>query len=460
MVQETDSQSIEIKTAKETTPTQVYKSLAALAIPTFAQLIAEPVFVLIDTAIVGHVSNSALAGLSIGSTVLLTAVGLCLFLAYSTTSQVAHLLGAGKKRQGFEAGVDGIWLAAGIGIIAAFVLYLFAEPLCALIGAKGEVLAQASAYLHAVVIGMPGMLMVYAANGLFRGLQKIMLTVWAAIAGAVTNTVLDVLFVIVFGWGVAGSGWATALAQWTLCIILIIPALLWARAAGAGIGPHIRGILRSARVGSFLVIRTLALRVCMVGTVMLATAMGTQVLAAYQAVNATWNVIMNMLDAIGIAGQTLVAIELGAKRLPQARSLTKYAAQGGALSGIILAVGMVALGVPLVGLLSPDPQIQHLIITGFITLAIFLPLGGWMWALDGILIGAGDFRFLAKACTITACCYVPSLLFVRFLTSGSSETLQTVALWSVINIVFIGVRAITNGYRTRGGQWMHTTVGA
>ena len=124
-------------------------------VPTFGQLIAEPAFVLIDTAIVGHIGDTALAGLSIGSTILLTVVGLCVFLAYSTTSQVGHLIGAGRRREGLEAGIDGLWLALIIGSVASLVIFLAAEPLCWAMGARGDVLDNATAYLQAWCSGCP-----------------------------------------------------------------------------------------------------------------------------------------------------------------------------------------------------------------------------------------------------------------------------------------------------------------
>ena len=289
----------------QTNPTDtraINRQILALAVPTFGQLIAEPAFVLIDTAIVGHIGDTALAGLSIGSTILLTVVGLCVFLAYSTTSQVGHLIGAGRRREGLEAGIDGLWLALIIGSVASLVIFLAAEPLCWAMGARGDVLDNATAYLQAVVFGMPGMMLVYAANGIFRGLQKVRITLAAAVCGAVVNTVLDVLFVFGFDWGVTGSGVATLIAQWFMGLFLVVPALLWARADGADWRPRLRGILGSASDGSVLFIRSLALRACMVATVMAATSMGTQVLAAYQSVNSCWNFVINILDAIGIAG--------------------------------------------------------------------------------------------------------------------------------------------------------------
>lgn len=287
------------------------RRIIALALPTFGQLIAEPTFVLIDTAIVGHIGDTALAGLSIGSTIILTAVGLCVFLAYSTTAQVAHLLGAGHRREGLQAGIDGLWLALGIGIVLSLGLFAGAEPLCQALGGKGAVLDQAVAYTRAIVLGAPGMLLVYAANGIFRGLQKVRITLIAAVSGAVMNAVLDVLFVIVLHWGIAGSGIATLIAQWYMGLFLVAPAILWARADGASLRPRIAGIAAAGGDGLPLFIRTLAIRAAMVATVACAARMGTSVLAGFQAVNSSWNFAMNMLDSVGIAGQTLVATAFG-----------------------------------------------------------------------------------------------------------------------------------------------------
>lgn len=315
------------------------RRIMALALPTFGQLTAEPTFILIDTAIVGHIGDAALAGLSIGSTIILTAVGLCIFLAYSTTAQVAHLLGAGRRREGLQAGIDGLWLALSIGTVLGLGLFAAAEPLCRALGGQGEVLEQAVTYTRAIVLGAPGMLMVYAANGIFRGLQKVRITLIAAVGGAVVNTVLDVLFVIVLNWGIAGSGVATLVAQWFMGLFLVIPAILWSRADGASLRPRLAGIAAAGGDGLPLFIRTLAIRAAMVTTVACAARMGTAVLAGFQAVNSSWNFAMNMLDSVGIAGQTLVATALGAGSVQQARRLTRATGRAGLVTGAVIGHG-------------------------------------------------------------------------------------------------------------------------
>nr|WP_240951111.1 MATE family efflux transporter [Bifidobacterium sp. DSM 109959] len=459
---------------RDANPVSINRTMLSLALPTFVQLIAEPAFILIDTAIVGHIGDEALAGLSIGSTIILTAVGLCIFLAYSTTAQVAHLLGAGRRREGLQAGIDGLWLALGIGIALVIGLFAGAEPLCRALGGKGAVLQQAVTYTHAVVLGAPGMLLVYAANGIFRGLQKVRITLVAAVSGAVLNTALEVLFVMVFRWGIAGSGAATMIAQWYMGLFLVIPAVLWSRSDGASLRPRLDGIRAAGSDGIPLFIRTLAIRAAMVATVASAAHMGTSVLAGFQAVNSSWNFAMNMLDAVGIAGQTLVATALGAGHVDQAKRLTRATGRAGLVTGAAIGVAFAITGLFAGHFFSPTPHIQILIAAGMVTMGAFFPLQGWMMAIDGILIGSRDYRYLAATCTATAAAYIAvlTLLDGAIMSGGapagtatttatalggsgfSNDTMRTVALWITFNIVLMGGRGLCNGLRIRTDRWM------
>lgn len=437
-----------------------YKQLALLAIPTFGQLISEPAFVLIDTAIVGHVSNSALAGLSLGSTVVLTAVGLCVFLAYSTTSHVARLFGANKHREGFQAGINGLWLSLCIGVVLAFALFFFANPICSFLGGEGDTLHQAVVYTQLVVLGIPGMLLVYAANGIFRGLQKVTITLVAAVAGALLNTILDVLFVIGWGWGIAGSGIATAIAQWFMGVFLVIPALVWAKREHVSFAPQFSGIAKAGSEGFPLFIRTLALRIALVASVMAAASMGPEVLAGYQVVNATWNFAVNALDSVAIAGQTLVGAQLGAHNIKTARTITQQTARLGLVLGVVVGVIFVVLGMVAGQLFSPSPEIQLLAGVGMITIGIFMPLQGWMWALDGILIGSGDFRYLAVTCSLASIAHiaVTALLVCVISPLLPNDLARIAAVWCVIGVALMGGRGIANGMRAKGDTWIHNAM--
>ncbi|WP_449316287.1 MATE family efflux transporter [Rubneribacter sp.] len=431
------------------------KQLLALAVPTFGQLIAEPVFVLIDTAIVGHVSDAALAGLSLGSTVILTAVGLCIFLAYSTTSQVAHLLGAGRRREGLQAGMDGLWLSAAIGAVLAAALFAFAGPLCEALGGRGDDARLGAVYVQTVALGVPGMLLVYAANGIFRGLQNVRITLVAAACGAALNTALDILFVIGFGWGIAGSGIATCIAQWFMAAFLVIPAVRWAVSGGAGLRPRAAGVASAGGDGLPLFLRTLALRAGLVATVMAAASLGTDVLAGYQVVNATWNFALNVLDSVAIAGQTLAGARLGAKDHAGARALVRETARAGLLAGAAVGAAFALAGLAAPGLFSPSQNVREIATVGMVVVGVGLPLQGWMWALDGILIGAGDFRYLALTCALASAAHIATLcalvLAAPLLPSG---LMRVALLWAAFDIVLMGGRALANGLRIRSDRWM------
>lgn len=433
----------------------VLRRLVLLAIPTFGQLVAEPAFVLVDTAIVGHVGTSALAGLSLGSTVVLTAVGLCIFLAYATTSQVSRFFGAGRRREGLQAAVDSLWLALLLGVVLATVIFACAEPLCFALGGRGEVLAQAVVYTRTVVLGVPGMLLVYASNGLFRGLQKVRITLVVAVAGAVLNTALDLVLVVGLGWGVGGSGFATFVAQWFMAVCLLVPALRWVREDGVSLKPRASGLRAVGGDGLPLFLRTLALRVALVATVMAAASLGEEALAAYQVVNAGWNFVLNILDSVAIAAQALVGAAIGAGERDGARSITRIAARAGLGAGVVLGVLFALAGFVAAPLFSPSVAVQHLVAVGMVAAGVGLPLEGWMWALDGILIGAGDFRYLAKACALVSAAYLLALgplAWLVFPVVGGAA--GTALLWVAFGAVLMGGRALANGLRVRGDRWM------
>ena len=401
MTTSTSQNTHETDTANNASCTTI-STILTLAIPTFGQLIAEPAFVLIDTAIVGHIGGQALAGLSVGSTIVLTVVGLCVFLAYSTTTQVGRLLGAGKRSEGLEAGIDGLWLAGIIGVVVSVALFVIARPLCTAMGAQGSVLHNAVDYVRAVVF-------------------------------------------------------ATLISQWFMAVVLIVPSVLWTRAEGARLRPRLSGVLNSAGDGAVLFLRTLALRACLVANVVLATHMGVEVLAAYQVVNSSWNFVLNMLDAIGIAGQTLVAAQIGARKEDEVMRLTRIAGKAGLCGGTVIGIGLMIAGWCASPLFSQSTEIQHLLTVGMMVVGVTLPLAGWMWAVDGILIGAGDYRYLALTCAATAAIYVPCLATIGWICDAmlASSALRMALLWLAVNLLFVGLRAIFNGFRIGTSAWLH-----
>ncbi len=192
------------------------RDILRLAVPALGALVAEPLFLLTDTALVGHLGADPLAGLGVASAILQTAVGLLIFLAYATTPAVARRLGGGDRPGAIKAGIDGMWLALGIGVVLALLAWPAAGPLVQLFGSTAAVSDEATTYLTISLIGLPGMLVVIAATGLLRGLQDTRTPLIVAVAGFAANAALNAVLIYGAGWGIAGSAAGTVVAQWAM----------------------------------------------------------------------------------------------------------------------------------------------------------------------------------------------------------------------------------------------------
>ena len=189
------------------------RELLRLAVPALGALIAEPLYVLADTAVVGHLGTSPLAGLAVASGVLLFAYGMCIFLAYGTTASVARLAGAGHPEWAAVQAVQGLWLAGTLGLVLAVLGVGFGDKLLRLLGAEGPVLDQASTYLKISLLGAPAMLMTLAGVGYLRGRRDTVRPLWVAVGTAVLNLVVEVVLIYGFDQGIGASAAAQNLNQ-------------------------------------------------------------------------------------------------------------------------------------------------------------------------------------------------------------------------------------------------------
>ena len=288
------------------------KAIRALAIPAFGALIAEPLFLLADSAIVGHLGVPQLAGVGLAATVLQTVVGLMVFLAYSTTPAVARLLGAGRHAQALAVGRDGLWLAAILGVVLSVLGILTGGRLLAAMGARGEVLEYAQEYFLISLAGIPAMLLVMAAMGVLRGLQDTKTPLIVAAAGFGLNIVMNFVLVYGFNFSVGGAAAGTVIAQWGMAAVYLVIVARAARLHGVGLRPDWRGVKTVSQVGSWLMLRTLSLRAAILVTVVVVTAQGPVNLAAHQLAMTIFSFLAFALDALAIAAQALIGKELGA----------------------------------------------------------------------------------------------------------------------------------------------------
>lgn len=427
------------------------RRIVALAVPALGALVAEPAFVLVDSAVVGHLGAPELAGLALAGTVLTTAVGLCVFLAYATTAGVARALGAGDRRRALRLGVDGIWLAGLLGVALALVLVVGAGPVVDALGPPDDVRAHALAYLRWSAPGLPGMLAVLAATGALRGRLDTRTPLWVAVGGAVLNAGLSVGLVLGAGMGVAGSGLGTAIAQTAMAAVLVPVVATGARADGVGLRPSWAGLRSATRAGVPLLLRTVSLRAGILLAAWVAAGLGTAALAGHQVVMGVWSFAAFALDALAIAAQALVGQALGAGDGATARAVLRRTLAWGVGAGAVLGL-VLAAGSGVVGPLFTDAAAVHdAVAPAMLVVAVGLPLAGWTFVLDGVLIGAGDGRFLAWAGVATVVAYAPAAIAVRALAPDGARGL--VWAWVAYAGVFMGARALTTGLRSRGTAW-------
>lgn len=430
------------------------RQIVALAVPALGALVAEPLFVLVDTAVVGRLGTAPLAGLALAGTVLTTAVGLCVFLAYGTTAGVARALGAGERAMAARLGVDGVWLGLTLGTVLAVGLWTTGPALVAALGAPDDVATHAVAYLRWSAPGLPGMLAVLAATGALRGMLDTRTPLRVAAAGALLNAVLSVALVLGLGMGVAGSGLGTAVTQLLMGAVLTRTVLRDARRLGATHRPSPAGLLAGLRTGGPLLARTATLRLAVLLAAWVAAGLGAVTLAGHQVVGAVWGLCAFALDALAIAAQALVGHRLGAGDLPATRATLRRVLGWGVGAGALLGIVVGVTGWWLAPLFTTDPDVRRAVAAALVVVAVSLPVAGWVFVLDGVLIGAGDGRYLAVVGVVTLLAYAPVALAVR--SAAPMGEAGLVWSWAAFAGVFMLARAVTTGLRAAGTGWMRT----
>lgn len=428
------------------------REILRLAVPAFGALIAEPLFLLVDSAIVGHLGVAELAGVGLASAVLHTAVGLMVFLAYSTTPAVARAIGQGQLAQALAAGRDGVWLALVLGLVLAAAGFLAAGPLLELMGARGEVAVFAADYLRWSMPGLVAMLLIFAGTGMLRGLQDTRTPLAVAAAGFTLNALLNLVLVYGLHWSVTGSAVGTSIAQWGMALVYVLKVRHEARRYGVSLWPDWHGIRTMTRIGSWLMLRTLSLRLAILATVLAATAQGPVNLAAHQLAMTIFTFLAFALDALAIAAQALIGKALGAGHAAAARGLTRTMTRWGLGFGTATGILLAAVAPWAGSLFTPDAEVRAALTLALWVLAAGQPAAGYVFVLDGVLIGAGDARYLAIAGVVNLGIYLPLLLAVGL--SGARGGAGLLWLWAAFSLGYMFARALTLGLRARTDRWM------
>jgi putative MATE family efflux protein len=425
------------------------REILRLAVPAFFALVAEPMFLLADTAIVGHLGTDPLAGLAIAGTVIQGLVYLAIFLAYGTTAAVGRHLGAGDLRGALASGISGIWLALIIGAGLTLTVTLGADAIVSWFGAGAGVSDQAVDYLWVAAFGLPPMLIVLAGTGILRGLQDTRTPLVIAVAANLVNIVLNVVFVYGLDLGISGSALGTVLAQLGAGVALVAVVVRAARRHGARLRPDREGIAEAARSNVPLFVRTATLRVGFLLATLVASTMTSASIAAHQIVWTITTTLALALDAIAIAGQAMTGRYLGAGDVASTRRTTRRMIAWGVWFGVVVGLLVLISSPWLPRAFTGDPDVWSAALGALIVLALTQPVSGVAFVLDGVLIGAGDGRYLAWAGVATLAVYAPLAGLVWVLDLGLTW------LWIAYSVYMLA-RTATLLHRERDDAWLVT----
>ncbi|MCU1607701.1 MAG: dinF [Modestobacter sp.] len=424
-------------------------SVLALAVPALVVLAAEPLYLLVDTAVIGHLGSVPLAGLAVGGGLLAWAAGLLNFLAYGTTARAARRAGAGDRAGAVAEGVQATWLAAGLGVLLAAAFQVLAGPLTRLLaGGAGPVAEAAEQWLRVGSPGLPLLLVALAGNGWLRGVQDLRRPVGYVLAGSLVSLVLCPLLVHPAGLGLVGSALANLAGQ-------AVAATCFGRALareltrqGIPWRPRWAALRAQLLLGRDLLVRAAVLQFAFAAAAAVVARSGTAELGAHQVALQLWLFLALVLDAYAIAAQTLVGHALGAGRPADARRTARRVCVWGLGTGVVVAAGLLALRPVLPPLFTDDPAVlaQAAVVWWF--LALMQPLAGVVFALDGVLMGAGDVAYLRTVTLGSALVgFLPLSLLSGWLDWGLPGVWTGLTLFIVLRLVAVGVRVA-------GDRWL------
>jgi putative MATE family efflux protein len=426
------------------------RQIAQLALPALGVLAAEPLYLLFDTAIVGRLGALSLAGLAIGGLVLSMVGSQLTFLSYGTTARSARHFGAGDRAAAVDEGMQATFLALGLGLLVAVVVQAAAVPLVSVIAGSRNIADAALPWLRIAILGAPAILLSLAGNGWLRGVQDTARPLRYVIAGFALSAMLCPL--LVYGClglprlGLAGSAVANLCGQW-------LAALLFARALLAeGVPLRVDGHALRAQIvlGRDLLVRTLAFQACFVSAAAVAARFGPAAVAAHQVVLQLWNFLALVLDSLAIAAQALVGAALGAGEVALATATARRVTVWSAIAATGLAAVFACGAGVLPRLFTDDTSVLAAVGVPWWFMVAQLPLAGIVFALDGVLLGAGDAAFMRTATVVSALVgFLPPIWLALNFDWGLA------GIWSGLS-TFIVLRLVFVGWRAASGRWAVT----
>lgn len=420
------------------------RRIIKLAIPALGTLAIEPLYVLVDTAIVGRLGTAQLGGLAIASTILLTVISLTAALEYGVTPDVAFAHGAGREHEARDIAVSALRLAVITGLLLGSVVAVAAHPLCWLLGGRGEVLHHATTCLRISAAGLPFVLVTYVGHGVMRGVNDLRRPLQIVLVANVVNVVLEIVAVWVLDLGVAGSAWSTVLVQCGAALAFV-RVLRPHRAGGNGTRERMVLMLRS---GVHFAVRSLAMFAVWNTATAVAARVDTPTLAAHQVLTQLFMFLALVLDALAIPAQSLVAGALGGDDTETALFVGRTSNRLSLWCAGLLAVLLAALSPVIPHIFSHDPAVHTRLTAGLLILAVMQFPGAIAFAFDGALIGAHDERWLARQAVINLVGFAPLAIATFF-----APRLGLAGLWGA-QAMWMVMRATVNWRRWESRPWL------
>jgi MATE family, multidrug efflux pump len=429
------------------------REIVRLAGPALPVLAAEPLYLLVDTAVVGRLGAVPLAGLAVAAVLFAQVTSQLNFLSYGTTARTARMYGSGRRADAVAEGVQATWLALAVGACLVVVGQLVVRPVAEALGNGGAIAEGAVSWLRVALVGAPLLLVTLAGNGWMRGVQDTARPLRYVLAGNAVSAVACVVLVHGIGafpgLGLVGSAWANVLGQ---CIGagLFLGALV--RESRGSWRPRPAALRAQLAMGRDLVARSLAFQACFLSAAAVATRFGAPVAAAHQIVLQLWSFMALVLDAIAIAAQSLVGAALGAGDAGRARALAARVTRYGLVLGVGFGVLFAALSGVLPPVFTPDAAVLAAVPIAWWFFAALQPVAGVVFAIDGVLLGAGDAAFLRTWTLLAAV-----VGFLPLIWASLAFGWGLAGIWSGL-AAFMLVRLVAVLLRVRGGRWAVTGV--
>jgi putative MATE family efflux protein len=423
------------------------RRIIALAIPALGTLAIEPLYVLVDTAIVGRLGTPQLGGLAIATTILLTVISMTASLEYGVTPDVAFAHGAGRSGEARDVATGALRLAVMIGVPMGAAVAAAAHPLVWLLGGRGDVLGYAVTYLRISCVGLPFVLITYVGHGVMRGINDLRRPLQIVLVANVVNLVLEIVAVYWLDLGVAGSAWSTVIVQ--ICAAMVFLRVLRPHRGGAR--PTSERMKKLLRSGVHFAVRSIAMFAVWNTATAVAARVDTPTLAAHQVLTQLFMFLALMLDALAIPAQSLVAGALGADDTNQALLVGRTSNRLSLWCAVLLAVVLAALSPVLPHVFSGDPAVHTRLTAGLLILAVMQFPGAIAFAFDGALIGAHDERWLARQAVINLLGFAPLALATLFY-----PRLGLAGLWGA-QLSWMTLRALVNWRRWESRPWLRAT---